>query len=423
MNGEVTKMFVDVFDFLLFAFPIAIPIILIWVGTENFIYYKRKKFRNKLKWTLLEIIPPAEVSRSPASMELFLLALHQTGGESDWYEKYVNGKFRSRFSLELISQEGRIRFFIRTESKNRAVVESGLYSQYPGIEVFEAEDYTEGIYWDPDKIDMFGIELELTKADAYPIKTFIDYQLDMNPDTEFRIDPMAPMLEFLETVKPQNQFWIQILVKAHKKEDYDMSKLFPALAKKKDNWDDEGKKEINKLREASFFEVSDDLGKKRFSNQQTTGQKNIIAAIERSLSKFSFDIGIRCVAVAPKDKFDPGNKAMKGIWKQYGSNDLNGFKPGYSTEFDWWYEDPFDTRVNRMKDEMLDAYKQREYFWRPRLGLTFGPFFFGHHPRKKMILNTEELATIYHFMGKVSEAPSVAKVDARKSAPPNNLPI
>jgi hypothetical protein len=423
MQGQFIQMFAEVFDFFFFILPIAIPIMLIWAGIDLYIAYKRRKYRNGLKWVLLEIFPPAEVTRSPASMEVFLLSLHQTGGESTWWDKYVDGKFRSRFSLELISQEGRIRYFIRTEQKHRAVVEAGLYAQYPGIEISEAEDYTNGYYYDPDKFDLFGMELELVKDDPYPIKTYVDYELDQTEKDEFKVDPMSPILEFLETIKPNNQMWFQIIVKAHKKEDLDFSKVFPSLSKKKDLWDEKGKEEIERIRGESFLEITDNGENKRKSTQQTPGQKNVLAALGRSLSKYSFDVGIRCIAISKKGELDPGNKAMKGIWKQYSSLDLNGFKPGYSTEFDWWYEDPFSTRLGKMEKEMLQSYKERVYFWKERPSLFWGFLFLGAKPRKKMVLNTEELATIYHFLGKVSEAPSVSKVDARKAAPPSNLPM
>jgi len=140
----------------------------------------------------------------------------------------------------------------------------------------------------------------------------------------------------------------------------------------------------------------------------------MISALERSLSKFAFDVGIRLMAIAPKDDFDKGNIGMLGVWKQYSSVNLNGFKPGLKTDFDWWYQDPFKTKIHKIKKEMLDAYKTRNYFWKDD---------YKGNPRKYFILNTEELATIYHFLGKVTEAPSISSVDSRKSSPPSNLPI
>lgn len=423
MDLNTKELFLSVFDFIWFVLPIILPIALVWLGIDMYIAYQRRKYRNGLKWTLLEIIPPANVERSPAAMELFFHHLHQTGGEGNWWDIYVKGQFRSRFSLEMISQAGSIRYFIRTETKHIPMVESGLYSQFPGIEIrVEEDDYADDFTWDPEVYDLYGLELELTKKDAYPIKTYIDYNLDSDPDAEFRIDPMGPMVEYLNTVKPGNNFWIQIIIKAHKKEDLDFSKLFPILASKKDNWSGEGEKEIQEIRKKAFLEIGED-DRKSIQRQETQGVKDTIAAIERSLTKWSFDVGIRTMNIARKEDFDKGCKSMKGIWKQYSSLNLNGFKPGHDTDFDWWYEDPFKTRLNRKKEEMLEAYRTRRYFWKEKPTLTWGFLFFNEVDRKPMVLNTEELATIYHFIGKTSETPSISKVDAKKSSPPANLPV
>lgn len=424
MDLSTKELFLSIFDFIWFLLPIVLPIALVWLGIDMFIAYKKKQYRNGLKWALLEIIPPADVDKSPAGMDLFFHHLHQTGGEGNWWDIYVKGQFRSRFSLELISQGGRIRYFIRTETKHIPMVESGLYAQFPGIEVNMIEDdYADDFDWDPKKYELYGLELELTKKDAYPIKTYVDYSLDRDPDAEYRIDPMAQLVEYLNTVKPGNHFWIQIIIKAHKKEDKDFSKLFPGLAKKKDNWDEEGRKEIEDIRKKAFLEVETKEGGTSLQRQETQGTKEIIAAIERSLTKWSFDVGIRTMNIAKKEDYDKGAKAMKGIWKQFSSLNLNGFKPGHDTDFGWWYQDPFGTRLNVYKEEMLQAYRSRRYFDKERPSLNWGFLFLSESDRKSMVLNTEELATIYHFLGRTSEAPQLSKVDAKKGAPPSNLPI
>lgn len=414
MNTETTALFADAFDFIFFIIPIAAPIVLIWVLIDMFITYKRTQFLNKMEWVVLEIIPPAEVKKSPLAMEMFLLSLHQTGGEGDWYTKYIKGSFRSFFSLELVSTGGRVQYFIRCEKKYKTSISSNLYAQFPGIEVSEAEDYTKGFYYDEDKFELFAAELELTKADPYPIKTYVDYKLDAKEeDDDYKIDPMVPVLEYLNTVKPNNNVWCQIIVRAHKKEDLDFSKTFPTFAGKVDNWAEEGKKAIKEIQEKAFIEIEDGEAKKKVK-WDTPGQKETVAALERSLSKHPFDVGIRLLAIAPKEEFDKANKGMMGVWKQYSSLSLNGFKPGYKTDFDWWYQDPFGNNLGKIKKDMLEGYKTRNYFWKDD---------YKGRKRKYFILNTEELATIYHFVGKISDTPSLEKVESRKGSPPSDLPI
>jgi hypothetical protein len=40
-----------------------------------------------------------------------------------------------------------------------------------------------------------------------------------------------------------------------------------------------------------------------------------------------------------------------------------------------------------------------------------------------MILNTEELATLFHFPNFLVQAPAVERVEAKKAGPPTDLPI
>jgi hypothetical protein len=45
------------------------------------------------------------------------------------------------------------------------------------------------------------------------------------------------------------------------------------------------------------------------------------------------------------------------------------------------------------------------------------------YQRTPFVLNTEELATIYHFPGRVAETPTFGRIEAKKGEPPSNLPI
>jgi hypothetical protein len=94
---------------------------------------------------------------------------------------------------------------------------------------------------------------------------------------------------------------------------------------------------------------------------------------------------------------------------------LNGFKPArgaapkHSNIFLKWKDRPKKT-IDAEKQHLLDAYKRRAYF--------FPPFKSPH-----MVLNTEELATLYHFPGGVSVTPAFSRIGSKKSDAPSNLPI
>ncbi|MCR4306902.1 MAG: hypothetical protein NUV42_02935, partial [Candidatus Yonathbacteria bacterium] len=347
--------------------------------------------------------------KSPLAMEVVLNALHQTSGESNWYAKYILGKSRVWFSLELVSIEGKVRFFLLTRPFFRSVVQNNIYAQYPTIEIFEVADYTSHVPYGQEGSDwsLWGLEFALTKEDPYPIKTYTDYGLDRDPKEEFKIDPMTPMLEMLGSLGKGNQMWIQILVRATKKDNKKAGGLFG----KASDWKKDGEKLIEKLRK-EYSEQKPKPGQTvAFDRTLTKGQQEEIAAIERSISKLGFDCGIRGIYLAKGDTFDATNiPGLLGAFKQYNSNELNGFKPSNVTGFDFPWEDFQNMRLSKKKATLFNAYVQRSYFHPP-------------YKRKSFVLNSEELATIFHFPGSVAETPTFERIESKKVEPPANLPV
>lgn len=404
----------QIIDFILFFIPFAIFYGLIVFIYKTWVDFAQTKFDAKQKKVLLRIYPPKLVTKTPAAMELFLNAIYQTGGETNWYDKKVLGKQRAVFSLEIASHSGEVAFYIRTRAGLRREVETQIYAQYPGIEVVESEDYTEKINFDEHTV--FGVEWRLTDKDPLPIKTYVDYGLDKPAEEEEKVDPITNTLEFFGSLKRGENIWLQIIVKAHKKEDKDPESWFGNV----DNWKEEAKQLIQEIRDKSAPKNAD--GTPGFPNP-TKGEIEKINAIERSVSKPGFDCGIRGLYIAKPDAFEGTTTgALIGTFKQYNSLSLNGFGPQNTSGTDYPWQSWFGNPSIRMAKQIFEDYKSRTYF-----GTTFvGINYFGFKKwkdRKKFILNAEELATIYHFPGQSANTPSLKRVQSRKGEAPENLPI
>lgn len=393
-------------DFILFLFPILIPIILIFTLFELWVSFAREKFLASQEYVLLRITPPRDFHKTPLAMELFINALYQTGGESTPIDRLWYGKVRAWFSLEIASHEGEVAFYIWTRKSLSNFIQSQIYAQYPGIEVREVEDYVSKIDYYSGEYSMFGVEYKLTQPDSLPIKTYVDYGLDkVESKDELKIDPITPTLEFLGSLKQGEHAWIQIIVRAHKKEDSDGT-----LFGKTDKWMDDAKDLIKDIKEKSVYQNK----KGEIVPLATKGQTDKISAIERSVSKIGFDCGIRSVYIARKDVYNGVNvPGLVGSFKQYGSFNLNSFAPKLTTSFDYFWENIGDRKAKKYKKEIYDAYKERGYFWRT----------FNNKTRSKFILNSEELATIFHFPGADVQTPTLTRVQSRRGNAPSNLPI
>lgn len=381
-----------------------LPVIAIFGFGYIWLSFKRREFHFNQGSVLLEVKLPREITRSPRAMETVLEAFYQTAGEGTWIDRYIKGQTRAWFSLEIVSIGGQVHFFIWMRKKFKDFIESHIYAQYPTVEIYEVEDYTLPFSSQPDVNSVWGCEYKLSKPDPYPIKTYVDYGLDKDPDEEFKIDPLVSLIEFLGSVKKGQQIWIQIIIRANKKEKRKVGTWFGTT-----DWREEAKDEIKKLREEGFIKFE---GEDRRSPALTEGTKDTISAIERSLGKLAFDVGMRGIYIASKDTFDPINiTGLTGFIKAFSSQDLNGFKPARGlTVFDYPWQDYGDIRKNKVKAELMDAYKRRSYFYPP-------------YKEDPFVLTTEELATLFHFPGSIAATPTFGRVPSRKAEAPSNLPI
>lgn len=390
--------------------------------------YIQTLFLRSIKWTLLEIKPPKEVFKSPLAMELVLNSLYQTGGHGDWFKKYWAGAVRNWFSLEIVSIEGSIHFYVRTSVKFKSIIESQIYAQYPQAEVSEVEDYTAAVpnFEKDGPIELWAANLVMTNDEVYPIKTYIDYGLDKavgSLDEEQRIDPITPMLEFMGSIGVGEQIWFQILVRA-------ATERF--VVKNKKGEEETGKKWTDKVKavirdfNASLNEK--DADGKVVARRATRGEQNVIESIERNAEKMAFDAGIRMMYITQKDKYDANRIAgVTGMIRQYNTTSYNGFKPdsASATSFDFPWQDLTGRKLLKRKKGMLDAYRARAYFYggfdiiKPPKYFTY-PEASGSTP---FILSTEELATLYHLPGRVAETSTFVRIEATKAQPPSNLPI
>lgn len=397
----------------LFLFAaIWIPILIFEYAWHIWVRYVRYAWEIKQEKVLLEIKLPQETTKSPRAMELVLLALYQTGGEGTPIDRYWDGKARPWFSLEIASIDGEIHFYIWTFKGQRAVVEANIYAQYPDVEIHQVDDYTEKVFFDPAKYDLAGCRFEASGPDPLPIKTYVDYGLDKDPDEEFKIDPLSPLIEFMGTLKKGHQAWVQIVIRAHTAEKNPTGGAPIELGggKYPDEWKDEAKNLIKKIIEEAAVEDKDG-NKVPNSVKLTTAQKERIEAIERSVSKFAFDAGIRIVYIAPKDIFDKGNGGgLTGSFKQFNAPHLNGFKPAEGMGFDYKWQDWSGKKLLKRKVEHFAAYCARGFF---------------HYPfdKKWTVLNTEELATLFHFPGSAVRTPGLKRIPSKRADAPSNLPV
>lgn len=419
---------------------------------EAWVEYVRGVFYAKQKYKLLEFRIAKGIARSPLAMELFLNALFQPQGEGNWHDIYVKGSTRNWFSLEIVSIEGSVRFFVWTKESFVDLIKTQVYGQFPNTEIIDVDttgegDYAKKIPWNPDKYKYWCAEFKKKNAGHFPIRTYVDYGLDKNPKEEFKVDPITPLLEYMGSLGKGEQAWLQIGLRAPKKDvEKDIPSTLTAEERKKKkygtfqtkelvDWTDAAQTEIKKL---SKRDVKVDKEKPMNSAElkPTPLELEKLEAIERSTSKLAFEVSIRAVYVAPKELFLPAHSAaFGGTFKQYNTMHLNSFESkSPSVKYPW--QDKTGALVDADKKEIFTQYQHRAFFYEEFLPIKgIGKWKTANmktletpFPEKKksflpFIMNIEELATIYHFPGDIATTPTLSRVEAKKGEPPANLPV
>lgn len=392
--------------------PIWAPLVLIAIWWGQWKKYIRAKFIASQTPVLLEIKVPRQIFKTPRAMEQVFSSLNFGPGETTFISRWWDGKVRPWLSFELVSIEGKIHFYVWVWKKHKTYVVSQFYAQYPDLEIQEVEDYSAGVHYDPNLVSVWGMEYALARPDPYPIKTYIDFELDQDAKKEEQIvDPLASVFERLSNLGPGEQLWVQIIVRQNKGAKIRTTPWSPTKS-----WKDETQEEID-----AIYEKAKPQTKDLVSGELTEGypllkpaEVSTIKALERSIDKPGFDAGIRAVYVTRPDAFNGDNipTHIVGLWNSFASGHLNKFSPApmWHVSIDYPWQEIGGILARSYSHRILDAYHRRGMFHPP-------------YERPRFVLTTEEMATIYHFPTGETKAPGIDRISSTKGEPPANLPV
>jgi hypothetical protein len=404
-----------------------LALVFFYMGAHFWLEYRQKQYTAKWKWVLLAVDIPEETIQSPKAVEQIFAHFSGALINTNFGEKYWHGEKQKWFSLEIISIEGYIQFLIYTEAGFRDLVEAAIYAQYPTAEITEVEDYVDSVpgVYPNDTHDFFGLEFGLASNEAYPIRTYEEFEYSISKDVVFT-DPMASLLENFSRIKAGENIWFQIVAVPT---DNSWKEKGIELAKK---LVEHGGAEHGAVKNDSiiskFGGIPQKIGQEllniwhwEFEGEEKSvaetplpgkvsdlrpGVKNVIESIENKISHVGFKTKIRYLYSARKEVYSPAKhfKAFVGSINQFFNSTRNGLAPVSSTQAHYAFA---KYRESLIKNKFLKAYKKR------KLKTGANPF----------ILNTVEMATLWHFPLPFVKTPQLQKAMSKRVEPPIDLPV
>jgi hypothetical protein len=313
---------------------------------------------------------PAEEKRNRIGvMEQFLASLTSLK-ERDYFKQILYGQPYIVLEMAVPFIGSEISFYLAAPKKYEAFLEKQVYGFYPQATVERIEDYN---IFNPDGQSAGGF-FTLTKSNVLPLKTY----------KTLEIDPLESISNALSKIDEIGEGGtIQLILKPAGK---DWNRAGLAIAKR-----------MNQgltLKEA----LAGKQLKKPKPNEPQIHQKispqdeEIIKSLQEKTAKMGFQVNLRLV-FSSKDK-ERARELMshaQGAFNQFSSPNLNALK------------------FKELKGEKLKK-------------LCFNFSFRIFNRRESMILNSEEIAGIFHFPLTKLSSPKLKWLKAKESVPPVNLP-
>jgi len=370
-----------------FFAPLWLPALLVWFAWPVWLTFARSHYVASVPYSTIELKPGPETPRTARAMELVFYSLHHRT-EVTRVSKYLMGHVRVPWAFEVMAHAGFVRFFVHLPTAHREAVESRIRSEYRDIDIDQVRDYSREIPYDPYRMKLHMREYNLTKPDPYPLKTYTAYE-------EAKSDKFLELLEGLLDVGEEEYFCISFIVRPHHRE---RKGLFETES-------------TDSLHEDAHHEIVKLLGHKGDIHAVSPKVKATIAAIEAALKKPSFDCGIRAMYVAPREKArEDAEERLDSLFNRFSDGALNGFASYHPIDNIKWPMSEAAKAIAPLQDAyFMQLYRRRAFFAPPYYGRRF-------------VLNTEELATLFHIPH-YARASALAALRGVQLEPPANLPV
>ncbi len=302
--------------------------------------------------------------------------------EGDWRHTIWGQEY---ISLEMLSKGGQINFYVSCPGYLSDLIEKQIHSFFHGAEISKSSNYN--LFDNINSADYLNhtasAQIGLAKSFIYPIHTYRDLEHDSLNNITTALSKMG---------KDSNAA-IQIMIR-------------PSVTKWQKQCEQKIKNMYSDKKPYGIQSFASEVSQTAFNSQKkdnkpdiqapptiTANKEQEISLIQKKASKVGFDTKIRLLVVSNDLK----------IAKSHLQNLLNSFAQ---------FTDQSGNRLQKLKYPFRNIQTEIFDFVLRRFG----------NPNLAVILNTEELATLYHFPNKNIATPNIQWLSAKTAAAPANTP-
>ncbi|NBP57315.1 DUF87 domain-containing protein [bacterium] len=351
-------------------------------------FLEKRRINRGLSMTQYQIIVPRNIPKPEANIKDLISIMEQVYAGFSYlkFENFINRlKYGNPYiSLEIVSpiERDEINFYMGVPKGYESIFEKQIHGVYPEAELKRIIDYNVLI---PESEIRAGY-LKLKKPYILPIRTY----------KELEANPLNVITSALSKIQEDESAVVQILIE-----------------RLPDSWVDNGQKVVKKMQKGESFkdsygdvfggidkQVIKALGGVFKSKDAAVNEPKMLSPQESMMmekishknSKVAYSTNIRLMTISKdKQRADILFDQLEGAFAQFANGDLNEFK---------------------IVKYALKNIKQFIYSFIFRL----------FDNKEAMILNTEELTSIYHIPAVGVETPKVTWITSKASHPPVDLP-
>ncbi len=296
--------------------------------------------------------------------------------------KWFYGR-NDHIAFEIVVKDGIISFYVAVPDRWKEFVEQQIHAQYPHAEITPENDYN---IFKP-KSHIVGAYLFLKNRSAFPLKTY--KKMDSDPLVAI-LNPLSKMsendgalIQFI--VRPATPYWrrqgVHMIRDIREGQKFEYVANRSAFLRSLIRW-----KKV-------LFPKSHDPAKQGHTQEYhlTQMEEEMVKSMEEKISHGGLELTIRMISSADN--------------KQVAQLNLENMVNSFSQYNIYRYGNSFGAAVPRKQNKLI-----RDSIFRSM------------DTKRYMVVNTEEIASLWHLPVPNTETPHINWLGARKAPPPVNMP-